>query len=481
MSVLASGKYPCCFDLSIDKTEYSPGDPVFISIKGTGEFAQSTQDVSVTILEVTYGIDNANIAYRSTKALSNGSASFEFRLPDRDSDRYRYLIQAEDPTGMKQTMFFTKKGGSNILISDVKLTTPTVMQGDELRFEAKIVDGLGNPFHTLRALGVADVPQVQDCDEPAGVYGELSPSMTGQDRYWPNGIISGAIPIMYTARPGVYNLTIEAFSDYTGYSPAAMPIQFEIVNNPNKPKPFTLFKPFSVNFTKAYFTNQSITVSSYTAYNGCGEVIPHVPVTARIVEYDILSSERLKSYQKQEVLSDDNGRFSFQFQPLGVRPGYFSIHFTTTYDGVQSPPEGTEMPHNTKEYVVQAEGKEFAVFVDSWYSIPEELRFNKEEMKLELDVDTSDTYKRIGIQIPNELLNGDFQVLVNGEEQDDVYRHLENFTLFDIRSNHDKTQIQLIGTNVVPEFGMTLVSISVLVALIMMMVGMQLSSGYNRK
>jgi hypothetical protein len=128
--------------------------------------------------------------------------------------------------------------------------------GLDLKFEAKIVDGVGNPFHYLNALALR-CSTSSGCAQQANVYKDVSPLRSVQERYWSEGIINGTIPIAYTARPGIYNLTLQAGGNYDGYSSAITKIPFEIIANPVKPRPYALFKPFTVNFTKDFFTNQT--------------------------------------------------------------------------------------------------------------------------------------------------------------------------------------------------------------------------------
>jgi hypothetical protein len=56
LAAFGSGYYPCCIELKLDKMEYLPGEKVLISVIATGNFAESTEPVSIKITEVTYGL-----------------------------------------------------------------------------------------------------------------------------------------------------------------------------------------------------------------------------------------------------------------------------------------------------------------------------------------------------------------------------------------------------------------------------------------
>src|SRR5581483_10805845 len=164
LTVYGYGTNFCCMGIETDKTEYLPGERVLISIVGALDYANSTEKVSINITDVTFGPNFSKVVYHSEKKLVKGRADFEFKTPAQDTDRYRYMVTAMGPTNADPIMFFTKKDASKVVMSDARILTPAVLQGENLRFETKVVDGIGNPFHyALINADSRELPQVQDC------------------------------------------------------------------------------------------------------------------------------------------------------------------------------------------------------------------------------------------------------------------------------------------------------------------------------
>lgn len=452
------GWYPCCFDLKIDKTEYKPGETVQMNVISSGDYENSNEMISLKISDITYGPDYSNVVFEDQKALLDGKAVFEYKLPENDSDRYRYLIVADTPGEDKTKMFFTKKDASRIIISDLKVLNPVLKQGEPIRFEAKVVDGVGKPAHYLRILATGDIPH-QLCSietaGSAGAYLDVSPLYSLQPDYWSSGIIRGEIPIMNTAKPGSFDLVLSANGDMEGYQSEQKSFQITIeqYDGPRDP-PYSVFAPVDFTFKPGFMTEQEINFTGQTAYNGCGPPIPNVPIKAEIKKYDPRTSQWLETVATQNLVSDENGYYEVYFEPIGRQAGYFSVLFTSEYQGVEHT-FGIGTPHNIKNFTISAEGKNFDVIVDSWYSIPLSVEFNQQEKKLAVDVDTSDSFKRIALTVPHELLDGEFVIFVNGVERTDIwYTKVTGYTTFGFESNTDKTHIEIIGTSAIPEFGM---------------------------
>lgn len=446
-----SGYYPCCIESNLDKTEYNPGDTAKITVTGTGNYDNSNGEITVKISDVTFGPDYTNVVYQTQKTLQNGKAELEYKTP-QSSDRYRYLLTVESPAGVESKMFFTKKDASKIIISDVKLLAPKVKQGEQIKLEARIVDGVGNPIHYLRVSANSQVP-TQNCpDQEAGVGGDMSPLYSIQPRYWSEGIINGTIPVSDTAKPGTYDLVIGIGSNIAGYSSTQTTTQFQIIETDHRDKPYALFGIFSPHFGSGFMTQSTINITGTTNYNQCGPALPHVSVKAEIKRYDMQKSTHIETLKTKETVSDENGIFHISFDPIGLRTGYYTIILTATYQGIHDT-RGSEMPHNIKNFIISTEGKNFTVMVDSWYFIPLNATFDKENKKLTLDLNTSDSFRRVDFTIPSELLDGKFTVLVNGQERDGVIRNYDGYSSFSPWPSEDNhTTIEIIGTSAIPEF-----------------------------
>jgi len=459
-SAYGSGGYPCCIGFHLDKTEYTSGDTVLISVMADQDYAHSNEMVKIKISDVTFGPDYASTVYQAQKALQDGKAEFEYKTP-QSSDRYRYLVTMESPLGTDSKMFFTKKDASNIAISDVKLLTPKVKQGDHLNLEAKIVDGVGNPLHYLRVIANSQVPHQSCSDQLAGVSIDASPLYSIQPNYWSGGIINMTIPIANTAKPGTYDLEIDANGDTNGFSHSQATVRYEILASPPKDPPSYVFAPVNFHYKPGFMTEQETDFVGQTTYNGCGAPIPHIPIRTELTKYNVQSGHT-EILVAKNLTSDDQGYYHVHFDPVGIQAGYFSVRFM--WDNPRSAGMffGFEMPHNVKDFTIKAAGKEFVVHTDTWYSIPQNVSFSEQEKKLTFDVDTSDTYRRISLQVPTSLLDGDFVFFENGVQRTDIQtKKTEGFSEFDFKANTDKTRIELVGTSAVPEFG--LMSVSVLI------------------
>ncbi|MDE1763879.1 MAG: hypothetical protein KGH88_06510 [Thaumarchaeota archaeon] len=442
---------PCCIHVTLDKTEYNPGDTVKINAMATDYLANSNDTVSVKIYDVTFGPDYENMLYQDNETFSQGRATFEYQAP-QSSDRYRYLVDVESGGLKTVSLFFTKKDASKIVISDFHLLTPTVKQGDSLKLEAKIVDGLGNQIHYLWVSATAEIPESNSRTE---LYTEadLSPTESMQPNYWTNGTINGTINVGLTAKPGTYNLVLVAKDTTDSYSSTNVTIPYQVVENPDKPTPGSVLGPvgFSLDKTK-FFTQQPIEVRGITAYDNYGDAIPNVPLKGEIIRYDIQNNRLLQILQQQETTSDKNGTFTFSFSPVGLRAGYYEAVVYADYEGVKDNRGSPDM-ENVKNFTISELGKQFNVTVDGWYFIPLNATFDRENKKLTLDLDSSDSFRRVDFTIPNELLDGNFTVIVNGQERDGgIQKHLgyTSFSPWPGQDNH--TTIVVVGTSAIPEF-----------------------------
>ncbi len=453
--------YPCCFEFKLDKTEYSPSDTVLITVQGSDQFANSSETISVKISDVTYGPDHANVVFEEQKTTQDGKAVFEYKLPQKDSDRYRYLVFVDTPAEDKTRMFFSKKDASKLVVSEVKVLNPVLKQGEPIRFEAKVVDGVGNPTHYARILATGDIPH-ESCSSEisgfAGAYLDVSPLYSSQPDYWSAGIVKGEIPIMDTAMPGKYGLQIFANGEIDGYVVDGESFQIEIIptDKPRAPA-YGVFAPFRYQFAPGFPLDQPINVTARTTYNGCGPALPNIPIKAELKRYDMQKSQWIDTLATKETTSDKDGFFNVFFEPVGARPGSYTVLLTGQYEG-KDHTIGIEFPHNIKNFTISEEGKEFTVTVDGWYFIPLDATFDKENKKLTLELDTSDSFRRVDFRVPHELLDGEFRtVLVNGQERDASAQKYEGYTWFaPWPGEDDHTTIEVIGTSAIPEFPLTI-------------------------
>lgn len=457
---LASGG-PSGYDyrMKLDKTEYKAGETVKI-IVDAAHYDEPVDSISIRIVDATNDVLGKNIIYKETKKPDSTRTEFSFRIPEFQLPwtPYRYMVILDTPYGGDRQFFFSKGGASKIMLSDLQIKNPVVMQAEELEFSAKIVDGTGNPIPHVRVLVVGDVPY-QSCPAEisgrADVHSDVSPSISYQSDYALSGIIKGKAKINDMAMPGKYQLKIFANGDAPGYALAEQAFEIEILETDKpRPLPYGLFAPIQYDFGSSFMTEQPINITARTTYNGCGPALPNLPVKAEIKKYDTKAGKWLGTIATKETESDENGYFNVYFDPIGKKAGQYSVSFTASYLGKESTAGIMGDQHNVKDYTLHAEGDDFTVRVDGWYSIPLDLEFDQAEKKITLDADTSDTYKRLVITIPSALLDGDFVILENGVQRTDIEHQKHNSsTTFDFRANLDSTKIEIIGTSAVPEFG----------------------------
>jgi hypothetical protein len=111
---------------------------------------------------------------------------------------------------------------------------------------------------------------------------------------------------------------------------------------------------------------------------------------------------------------------------------------------------------------VTVEGKQFDILTDSTGAICNILEFIQEEKKISLIVKgVKDTKRSIAVIIPNELLNGEFKVMVDGRSTEFNITKTEIFgwdlppsstITIGLDFSQNERRIDIIGTQVIPEF-----------------------------
>jgi hypothetical protein len=445
------------YEMSLDQAEYRPGDTVTISIRATFD-DKPLDSVSIRIVDAMHDLEGRNIVYKETKRPTDKITTFTYKIPEFQLlfAPYRYMVIGDSPYGQEKKMFFTKENASKLVISDLKIFNPMLKQGDRLQFEAKVTDGVGNPVPHVRVLVAGDIPH-QICDENSGYAGahlDASPMFSSNTEYSKSGKIAGAVPILNTAMPGKHSLKIFANGDAPGYVPDERQFEIEIQQfDGPQDDPYTVLAPLTFRFEPGFMSEQTIDFTGRTAYNGCGQPIGGVPIRAEIKRYDPVSSQWIETLAVYETVSDYNGYYDVYFEPIGLQAGYFSVLVTSDYPS-QFNTFGLEMPHNIRNFTIGAEGREFVVEVDAWYSIPISVQFFQDEKKIIVDVDTSDPLKRFEVKVPHELLDGQFVFFVNGVERTDInYAKFDGYSSFHFESSENMTRVELVGTSAIPEFG----------------------------
>lgn len=524
------GPYPCYFFLHLEKTIYSPGDLVNIRAEHCNPEGNS-DSVTLTIADPKnlteesfisgeYILNNDNILYAETKQAVNGIADFTYQIPS-DSKNYRYLVAINPGQmgGYDYGFFFTKPDADKIVISDVRISNPKVKQGENLNFELKVTDGLGNPLPLLIVYPSTlynDCSGQREIEQPVAL-GEKSADERQQ--YASSGKMYGWLPIPLGVA-GKYDLKIKATTENYPINNAwitaeATGLEFEVLNESAIKDELKLFteseRPFDPlqPLQSLVVSNGSLHVfdwdvagspphlSGQLSHSKCAVEGQDMQVKAELKKLKINPDNYPKAFVfddkqdldspscftdpslceiEQEIFAKESRESTTAFFGLGEEflhltqesPGEYLVKMTANYEGVDYSNFVIARLHNYKTYPISAEGKDFAVKVDGWYSSPGQLQFDKEAKKIVLQADSPDPLKRIDISIPHELLDGSFKVLVNGAEQDlestGNIKKIEGYTLLSIRSDKEASTIEIMGTTAIPEFPYSLLIASIAIA-----------------
>ncbi len=181
-----------------------------------------------------------------------------------------------------------------------------------------------------------------------------------------------------------------------------------------------------------------------------------------------------------------NGEYSAQFQlPSDAKKGAYDVDVTAdvsadVLNSLALKTKGT-LESSTKLVVVspnsmsvQAEGRDFDVQVASNSTSVTNLNFDEQNKKLSFTVQGDAGTKGVTeITVPKSLLNGDLTVMIDGQvmAQSDVVEtaDTDTETTLELNYHHSTHQIDIVGTNAVPEFG-TMASVSLVVSILALVV-----------
>lgn len=183
---------------------------------------------------------------------------------------------------------------------------------------------------------------------------------------------------------------------------------------------------------------------------------------------------------------DADGKYSAQFQlPTDAKKGAYDVDVTAdvsadvlntlalkTKGALESSTKLVVVSPNSMS--VQAEGHDFDVQVASNSTSVTNLNFDEQNKKLSFTVQGDTGTKGVTeITIPKSLLNGDLTVMIDGQAmaQSDVVEtaDTDTETTLELNYHHSTHQIDIVGTNAVPEFG-TMASVALVVSVLTLVV-----------
>lgn len=515
------GPYPCYFSMHLEKTIYSPGDLVNIRAEHCNPEGNSDNVTLVvadprnlteeSFISGEYIQNNDNILYTEIKQAVNGIANFTYQIPS-DSKNYRYLVAINPGQmgGYDYGFFFTKPDADKIVISDIRVLNPEVKQGENLNFELKVTDGIGNPLPLLIVYPSTvynDCSGQREIEQPVAL-GEKSADE--QQQYASSGKMYGWLPIPLGVA-GKYDLRIKATTENYPISNAWITaevrgLEFEVSDesaikdelklfadterplNPSEPLQSLVI---SSDNQSSHVVDWDVSgspphLSGQLVHSKCIPETQEIPVQVKLEKLGINPDNYSESPSQscytdsslckveQEISNKEFKTTPIDFFYLGDEmhlaqqsPGEYLVTLTASYEGKDYSNFVVARLHNYKAYPISAEGRDFEVRVDGWYSNPSQLQFDKEAKKIVLQTDSPDPLKRIDISIPHELLDGSFKILVNGVEQDlenGSIKKIEGYTLFNLKLDEGTSMIEIIGTTAIPEFPYSLLIASVAIA-----------------
>lgn len=512
----AIGPYPCFYKLQrFDKLEYLPGDT--ISIQASHCNQDTTDPATLYIVDAKIDIFDSKVLadtlagkysiYQETKKPTNGQVEFSYKIPQSDS-RYQYmvLISPGGNGGVVNGYFFTKENASNIVLSDLKILNKP-KQGENLKFEIKATDGSGG---SIPILGVKAAAKFVDCkgNEQTLANDMFVPQLGSQKaQYLERGILWGWLSIPQ-GKPGIYDLEVSAdtfsasSSENHWKDSETKRVQFEVQSDsaiPNQIRMlFDSYYPQHVDYATSFAdigTTDSWHLTSQIKSDSCSTQEDDIPLKIDLIQAHIdekTASEKFGSnflsygdkvscYKMPELCSFTNvGQMQISpkvneyayiaddfLKPIRQTPGEYLLKATGMIGGNSIEKTIGIRTHNIKDYEFNTDEGQGSVRVDSWYSKPGTASFDKEQKKITINAETSDSLKRLDIYVNHYTLYGDYALFVDGIKQNLDSHNMQEYqgqTVFTVWGTNNKTTVEIVGTSAIPEFGQVTALILVLSA-----------------
>jgi len=446
------------YKTELDNRIYNPGETVFIKIEESFNGMQGSPDVPIRIVN---GLNYSQLVYQQTVHLVNYVGSLNFTIP-KQSPLPVYIINS--PT--QSDAFFTNKEASRIILSDLDINNTKIEYGTPFSFKLKVTDGLGN---TIPNAIVWSELKYGLCEHDTRQWFVDNPVHFSEDNA-SEGNFVGSFTLPAQLDSGIQWMTLNAnVPQVNGYTHDGYAIQFQAVDGDGKKHQDMLGTTIAnegINFPLTgggqlieLRNHDQVYISGTTALN-CTDVIPNVPVIVQLVKLNTYGNSSEKIMETQNTTSDNQGKFGIELPIHSLQPDDYKIRVTAQSQDVVSEQDFlTTSAHNKMNYTVTANGKEFPVFVDAWFSSPDNLVFNASSDALVADLTMEQYWPRADIIFPHDLMNGSFTLLVNGHKQDltennfvqtpDYY----HFTLF---PKDEHVNLEIIGTKSIPEFPLVL-------------------------
>ncbi|HEU5221000.1 MAG TPA: hypothetical protein VFU58_02970 [Candidatus Nitrosotalea sp.] len=387
------------------------------------------------------------------------------------SDVYSYLVTASDENGNSdKATFFTKENASNIKFDDV-LIPNHIKAGSTLDIKLKIKNGLGQSIGNISVLAIILTPDCVKTINPNDIDGSL---------VYASPYYVGSLQIPDYVPSGKYRLSIFA-NDLPGYPYMTTTIPLQIENT--GPQPVThLFYDIrehngGFNSPLGFAPGDNVVITGKTQTDTCIS-LSGVNVTAQLTGFPTIMI-------RGSSVSDEAGNFSISLQTYPqMDPNrvseiqLFSKYENKTYSW-QDPHEFSMS--DIKRYTFYVDGKNSTAEIQADQGTTlASLTLDKESKKLVMiGANSPSNQGQFTLIIPSELLSGDLFVetgdnaivMVNGTNNwSDTYgpdlapddsRHAYGLSVskydgyakvFYSTLTPGQKKIEIIGTNVIPEF-----------------------------
>ncbi|MGQ0638888.1 MAG: MG2 domain-containing protein [Nitrososphaerota archaeon] len=199
---------------------------------------------------------------------------------------------------------------------------------------------------------------------------------------------------------------------------------------------------------------------------------------ANLVKIQVTDNKGTVVYSDDATV-DSDGKFTAKFTlPVDAQKGAYTIRTnietgvhtvdTLTLDAKANLQTDTKIVvASSSAHVIKAEGRDFTVKIASNSNV-DNVEFKKEEKKVTFRVEGETGTKGVTqVTIPKAMLSGEMMVTIDGKvaASDDVIvtSNTEAETTLEINYHHSIHTIDVVGTNVVPEFSSSLLVMTVAV------------------
>jgi hypothetical protein len=393
--------------VSVERASYVSGETV--QVKGTVPSVKEGTALTIQVFNPT----NNLYMLGNPQPRADGSYSFGFLIGGQLAASGTYIVRATYSGQSALTTF------ELIVPLTVRTEYPSYVPGEIVRIRGSVLEVVG---------GENVIVQIFSPANTLYSFAEVPPNVSSRTFYH-EIVVGGAQGVL-----GEYSVTAAYLGDRanTGFELAPLVVRTDRASYPPG--------------------------GTVTVFGRVQNIIEGVPVTIQVFN----PNKVLLPIEQPSV--DANRSFSYSFDLIGstaISGGYrvkatYSEHMSETFFTVSSKKATGEIRLSEEGdllFKVEVEGRIFDVGVigDGMQS----LEFYQEEKMITLANDA--TSGTVEIEIPKELLNGEFTVMADDKEIEFKKSETDTHTTLLFEKPADSTVITIQGTTVVPEFPVTMI------------------------